>query len=503
MKTLSTLLIAWGLSACAAAWADSKEVVATFVDDRTAALVRIRLDAIAQPGAFGEAEPLAAAYRPWHESLRKAGARELYVVATLDDLPPAPYSAPWALVPLEDGADAKAIGTLLCGGSEKGGPEAWTTCASIRGAVLAGDDATLERARAMTPTVRPELAAALDAAVDAPIALAISTPEDLRRAIEEQVVGLPDELGGGPSSLVSRGLKWASVAYRPGATSPIRLLVQAASGQDAAKLLAIGGKGVDRMRASSEILTFVPGFVALAGSLVSRIEGDRIAVELSAQDAVQWTRALIDPIQESRDRRECVRNLLNLALAMHNYHSKHGSFPPAHSVDAAGSPLLSWRVLILPYLEANDLYKEFHLDEPWDSPHNKALIPRMPKVFACPSKRGGVLTVGTTIYKRPIGEAIGAPASKGLTIKDVTDGTSNTIMILETPADQAEEWTRPVDWAPPATPDAKAFLTRHVGGAEAAMMDGSVRFFREAIKPETLRSLLTPAGGEVIGTNEL
>lgn len=502
MKTLLALLITWGLSACAAAWADTKDVVATFVDDRAAVLVRIRLDAVAQPGALGEAEPLAAAYRPWLESLRKAGARELYVLAGLDDLPPAPYSAPWALVPLEDGADAKAIGALLCGGPEKGGPEAWTTCASIRGAVLAGDDATLERAKAMTPSARPDLAAAFDAAGDAPIALAVATPEDLRRAIDEQVVGLPDELGGGPSSVVSRGLKWASIAYRPGAASPIRLLVQAASGEDAAKLLAVGGKGVDRMRVSSEILAFVPGFVALAGSLTPRVEGDRLVLELSAQHAVQWTRAVVDPLQESRDRRECIRNLLQIGLAMHNHLAQHGTFPPSHSVDAAGKPLLSWRVLILPYLEANDLYKEFHLDEPWDSPHNKALIPRMPKVFACPSKRGGAPAAGTTIYKRPVGEAIGVPATKGLTIKEVTDGTSNTIMVLETPVDQAVEWSRPADWDVPANLDAKAVFVRHVGGAETAFMDGSARFLRDGIKPETFRFLLTPAGGEVIGSND-
>jgi prepilin-type processing-associated H-X9-DG protein len=501
MKTLSTLLIGWSLTACAAVSADMKEVASTFVDDRTAAVARIRLDAIADPGALGEAEPLAAAYRPWLEALRKAGARELYVVATLDDLPPDPRSSPFALVPLEGGADAKAIGALLCGGPEQGGPAAWTTCASIRGAVLAGDDATLERAKAMTPSARPDLAAALAAAGDAPVALAAATPEDLRRVIEEQVVSLPDELGGGTSSLVSRGLKWVSVTFDPGATKSIRLFVQAGSADDAAKLLAVGAKGVELMRASSAVKAFVPGLVALADSLAPRVEGDRILVELSATAAAGWVRAVIDPVAESSARRECVRNLMQIALAMHNYIDRHKSFPPSYSADAAGKPLLSWRVLILPFLEANDLYKEFHLDEPWDSPHNKALIPRMPDVFACPSTRGGPLASGTTTYKRPFGEAIGVPATKGLTIKEVTDGTSNTIMIVDAPVDQAVEWTRPVDWDVPASADAKAILARHVGGSNTAFMDGSARFLRDTIKPETLKALLTPTGGEVVGTD--
>ena len=506
MKTLSALLIGGGLAACAAASADTKDVVATFLDDRAAAVARIRLDAVDQAGALGEAEPLATMYRPWLDALRKAGARELYVVVTLDTMPAIRYSIPssppFALAPLEDGADAKAIGEILCGGVEKGGPAAWTTCASIRGAVLAGDDATLERAKAMKPSPRPDLAEALAAAGDAPIALAAATPEDLRRAIDEQVIALPEELGGEPASLVSRGLKWVSASFRPGAPAPIRVLVQAAGADDAAKLLAVGGKGVDLMRGSSAVAAFVTGFGAMADALAPRVEDDRIVIELSANAAVGWVRAVVDPVLESRDRRECMQNLKYIGLAMHNYLSKHKSFPPAYTTDPHGKPLLSWRVMMLPYLEANDLYKEFHLDEPWDSPHNKALIPRMPKIFACPSTRRAALPPGKTIYQRPVGGTIGVDPTKGMTIKDVTDGTSVTIMVLEAPTDQAVEWTRPADWDAPATVDPKALLTRHLGGAQSVFMDGAGRFLRDTIKPETLRFLLTPTGGELIPSND-
>lgn len=501
MKTHWALLIAWGLAACAGASADTRDVVTKFVDDRTAVLVRIRLDAIGPAGSMGEAEALVAAARPWIESLRQAGARELYILAGLDEMPPAPHSPPYALVPLEPGADVKALGALLCGGAEQGGPPAWTTCASIRGAVLAGDDATIERAKAMAPAARPDLAAALDAAGDAPIVLAASMPGDLRRTIDEQVVAFPEELGGGPPSILSRGMSWAAASYRPDTVSTIRVQLKAADADAAAKWLTVIGKGIERMRASTGVAAFVPQFGGLADSLTPRIEGDRIVVELAGPAASRWIRAVVGPVAEASDHQSCIRNLKFLSLAMHNYHSQHNAFPPARAVDQAGKPLLSWRVLILPFLEANDLYKEFHLDEPWDSPHNKALIPRMPALFACPSKRGGSLAAGMTIYKRPVGEAIGVPALKVLPIKEVTDGTSNTIMIVETPVDQAVEWTRPDDWDVPANLDARSFFLRHIDGANASLMDGSVRSFRETLKPETFRGLLTPAGGELLGND--
>ena len=75
-----------------------------------------------------------------------------------------------------------------------------------------------------------------------------------------------------------------------------------------------------------------------------------------------------------------MNNLKQIGLAMHNYHDARGRLPAAYTVDKDGKPLLSWRVLILPYTEEAALYKEFHLDEPWDSEHNKNLIARMPAV---------------------------------------------------------------------------------------------------------------------------
>ena len=76
-------------------------------------------------------------------------------------------------------------------------------------------------------------------------------------------------------------------------------------------------------------------------------------------------------------------NLKQTALAIHNYHAAYKQLP--EDIKAPdGTPLLSWRVAILPFIEQAALYEQFHLDEPWDSPHNLKLLNGMPPVYRHP-----------------------------------------------------------------------------------------------------------------------
>src|SRR5262245_326487 len=85
-------------------------------------------------------------------------------------------------------------------------------------------------------------------------------------------------------------------------------------------------------------------------------------------------------VADFKQRARSINNLKQILLAMHNYHDANGHFP--HNIlDDNGKPLLSWRVHLLPYLEAENLYKRFKLDEPWDSENNKKLLAEMPDVF--------------------------------------------------------------------------------------------------------------------------
>ncbi len=199
--------------------------------------------------------------------------------------------------------------------------------------------------------------------------------------------------------------------------------------------------------------------------------------------------------REAARRAQCVNNLKQMALAMHNFHSTSDSFPGAAIVGKDGKPLLSWRVAILPYLQQQALYNEFHLNEAWDSPHNKALIPRMPTTYACPSRTPP--GPGLTNYLGFVGghTALDNPGAK---LSQFTDGTSNTIMIAE--STKSVPWTKPEDNAfdPKAPPSFFGAGSTHPSGFNASMTDGSVKFFKTTMPPKTFRDMLTRDGGEVI-----
>jgi prepilin-type processing-associated H-X9-DG protein len=203
----------------------------------------------------------------------------------------------------------------------------------------------------------------------------------------------------------------------------------------------------------------------------------------------------------SARRAQSTNNLKQIGLGLLTYESARGTYPPAYTADKNGKPLLSWRVLILPYVEGDGLYKEFHLDEPWDSPHNKKLISRMPSVYRNPNS-----TVGgqwKTNYLTVRGKDTIFSGAKGTKIADVTDGTSNTIMTVEVPDDKAVIWTKPDDFEYDEELPMKGLLGGQPGGFNVGFADGSVRLIPASIKPETLKSLFTRNDGEAIDHNEL
>ncbi len=204
---------------------------------------------------------------------------------------------------------------------------------------------------------------------------------------------------------------------------------------------------------------------------------------------------LLPAVQAAREaarRAQCVNNLKQIGLAMHNYLSANNCFPPGAITDADGKPLLSWRVSILPFIEQQGLYEEFHRDEPWDSPHNQALIARMPATYLCPSD--GPDTEHTTRYQVIVGPGTIFEGVKGTPINEITDGTSNTLLVVE--AKNPVPWTRPDDI--PVDGLTTGVGSKHPGGFNALMADGSVRFFKMSINPVMLQAMATRNGGEVV-----
>jgi hypothetical protein len=164
-----------------------------------------------------------------------------------------------------------------------------------------------------------------------------------------------------------------------------------------------------------------------------------------------------------------------------------------------GKPLLSWRVMLLPYLDESDLYKEFRLDEAWDSPHNKKLLKKMPKVFA---PAHGKVKAYSTYYQVFVGGGAGFEAAKPLRYPAAySDGLANTIMLTE--AAKAVPWTKPADLAYDPNKKLPKLGGTFPDGFHVAMLNGSVRYFRRNFDEAEMRHVITREGGEIMDFRKL
>ncbi len=209
------------------------------------------------------------------------------------------------------------------------------------------------------------------------------------------------------------------------------------------------------------------------------------------------TGMLLPAVQQAREaaRRTAAMNTLRqLALASLNYEAAYARFPMQANYDDSGQPLLSWRVHLLPFLEGNDLYKQFKLDEPWDSPHNIKLLDKMPSIYKSPN----FVDERRTIFLAISGPGTVFPGNKKIGLANITDGTSNTAMFVEADPASAVEWTKPTDWEMDPDDPMRGLGNLRPGGFNAVFCDGSVHFLSNMLDPDTWRNIVTMADGNVV-----
>jgi hypothetical protein len=226
-----------------------------------------------------------------------------------------------------------------------------------------------------------------------------------------------------------------------------------------------------------------------AKSIKAKQNGSDVDVAAHANTTIGALAEVLTPMLKGAANAEvAVNNMKQIAVAMHNHHDAAGAFPLAK---IGGG--LSWRVAVLPYVEQDNLFREFNLAEPWNSEHNMKLLEKMPKVFEHPTRKA---PKGYTFYRVFHGKEAMFHAGRALKMQDIADGTSNTLMIVE--AETAVPWTKseelefnPKGELPKLGDPAKG------GEFLAALADGSVRVIR-MVPPDILRALITIAGAELV-----
>lgn len=247
------------------------------------------------------------------------------------------------------------------------------------------------------------------------------------------------------------------------------------------------------VRPRSPASVLLGGFKYVAWK-IARLPGIFWCMFLIVAIAIYLMSIGIRSARESARRNTSLCKMKGLMIGLQNHHDVRGRLPA--SGDKSKSQL-SWRVRILPYLEEQELYEEFHLDEPWDSEHNRALIPRMPDAYCSPALYD--LAEGETVFLAVTGLGTAfEDGKKGLKFKELKDGTSKTVLVVEADRDEAVIWTKPDDWE--FDPTAPTRGLGHLYQSKQTFFAGFADAHTEGVdintRPESIKAMMTRDGGE-------
>lgn len=316
--------------------------------------------------------------------------------------------------------------------------------------------------------------------------LTIAIPENLRQALATTFPDrLPEDMGIDFSpKTFAKEVKGIALGWALPPKPKMELIVQTDGSEEAT-------------RAKAQIENALAGVFASFSKTAKMTASDEGQLKLTADS--KSVNALLNDVGKMMQPAGLAMNRLsglkNIVLAMHNYHDQNGRFPAKAIFARDGRPLLSWRVTLLPLIEQEELYNQFKLDEPWDSPHNRQLLSKMPEIF----KSGTALDEkGLTRYRLPVIRGGIWEGTQARSFRQVTDGTSNTVIAAIAPADKAIEWTRPDDW----NLSEKTLIQDFFGPeseVEVGMADGAVRKWkRNDLDPAMLRYLIQCADGNPV-----
>jgi hypothetical protein len=217
----------------------------------------------------------------------------------------------------------------------------------------------------------------------------------------------------------------------------------------------------------------------------------------------------VQKVREAAARMQSSNNMMQLGLAMHNYHDSQGHLPLAYTVlstQPGGEPQpgMSWRAELLPYIEQAPLYSQIQPQQPWDSPANRMVQSAVVRTYQLPGDPSASTQTYYQVFVTVPGKKPHSmfnhptdPQNKiGLSTVAAADGLMDTIMIAEAPT--AVPWFSPQDMIFDPDQPAPPLGYHFAAGSVVLMGDGSVRTVPKTMNPATIKALITRDGGEQI-----
>jgi hypothetical protein len=522
------LALCWTAAVC---HADEHAAVAPYLANDVSSVLYFDLDKLKLPTIAEELEKLnlipeselpeakrqTTAIQAKLDEVFKRGARRAYLLVRVSDFF---QGGPTLVVEVAEEGQAQAVAEWLtqwaANADALGDAAAYlpkTFVADGSAVVGAGSQQRLAKVRAKQDSRRPEAIEALAALGGAHIGWVAFGDSDSRRVVREMFPQLPAPFMEIDGKLLADGLKWIGVTFTLPPDPTVTVSINASS-EEVAGLLSQAVDKVDVLAKGyllKEMLDGPPAhklqakeILPVLSLLKSTTEGTQLSLTFGDNaEEKQFLRNMLPVFAKEAMTKASLNARMNrfkqIVLGIFNYESAKGSFPAAASYSDEGKPLLSWRVLILPYVDQVGLYKEFHLDEPWDSDHNRKLIERMPDIYADPDLTvRTTLEKGRTTYVLPVGKGMIFESKELPSLRGVTDGTSNTILTVEVVPERAVIWTQPADWEVDLNKPLEGITRNDREFFTVGMADGSVRIMPKATKESEFKALLTRAGNEPI-----
>lgn len=449
-------------------------------------------------------------------ALLQAGAERIYLNYNQVEL----FLWPVVYVSLKDITQAETVASLIAHLQPGPFPKRPSWLAPGREAgwkvidnyVVVGNASAIDALAASKPAQRTEFQAASKALKDAPIQLLMLPTADLRKVIPETMPQLPKELGNGSTANLIKGLQWAVITAALPPQFQSQLIVQTEQPSQALVFQQVWEKMLSTLKEATEtprVSTSGKNFYQLLNSINARVDQSQFILDASEERISEIIKLIGRSLSANLSDELNGSHLRNFVIAMHNFHNDYNRLPNQAICDKDGKPLLSWRVAMLPYLEQDQLYKQFKLDEPWDGEHNKKLIEKMPKTYLHPFAKN--VPANHTLYQVFYSKQGAKPAAAIMETGKITlgmltvqDGTSNTFIVTDAAA-EAVPWTKPADLLYDGKVEnlPKLASPRGDGWAHVGFGDGSVRRFKPGGSPKLLWQLIGRNDGANFDTAEI